>query len=441
MPGSRLRSSIESILRPPYLASILAGFLVSYVSFFLLPVFLSPGGMQFYQYIPAIAPGGVDLKQVLNAAKEWLGGGSPYFQYNLYPPLTYVLVSPLLLIPYDLRYRLATFATLIAYSLLSLFIPLALGGMRKAWGILIFVFLTGLFSYGFQFEIERGQFNVLAVCLAFLAIWIFHKHPHFRPAAYFLLSLSVQLKLYPLIFVVTLVDDWRDWRSTIRRFALFCGVNLALLFVLGTSIFVEFIRAIEIQTQNRDWIWIGDHSIHSFLALLVSRLVQRGWDWMVPYQDWLQIGGSVLIAACIALIGWKGYRERQNGSEPHLLMACAIGASILPAISNDYELSILVAPVAILLGRLAADSAQSDLPIPRSRLTALLISIFSLAYSSILFSYVQKPATILLANAFPALLVMLFTVTGLALTRPQPDGALPELESLHPQPSPAATHG
>ena len=43
------------------------------------------------------------------------------------------------------------------------------------------------------------------------------------------------------------------------------------------------------------------------------------------------------------------YRQKQNGINPFLLLACTIGALLIPSVSNDYKLSILAAPVAIFL--------------------------------------------------------------------------------------------
>jgi hypothetical protein len=421
MLGTRLRSVLERSLDPPHFLWILLGFFLSYFFCFLLPVFFSAPAMQFYQYVPAVSPIGVDLRQVLNSTKSWLAGGSPYFQYNLYPPLTYLLLRPVLAIPYEMRYGVVTLISLLSYVWMTLALPLTLGKLKQGWGVLMLVLVTGSLSYGLQFEIERGQFNVIAACLALLAVWIFHRRPRLRILAYVLLCLSVQLKLYPLIFVILLIDDWQAWRDNIRRVLLIAAANIALLFVLGGRVCLEFLRAIVVQSQSRNWIWVGDHSIQSFVAMAMDRASQRGWLWLIPYQEWIKFGLMAATAACIVLIAWKAYRQRRRGLDSHLLMACAIGASLLPSISNDYELSILAAPVAMLLVEVIEFGAEPDGQWPARGLAALCILAFSAAYSSTLFSFAQKPSELIVANACPALLTMLGAVTVLSLTRRSPD--------------------
>ena len=77
--------------------------------------------------------------------------------------------------------------------------------------------VTGLFSYGFQFELKQGQWNLIAFLFSVAAIYLFHQKPKYRWAAYLLFSISVQLKLFPAIFVFTLIDDFTDWKNNAKR--------------------------------------------------------------------------------------------------------------------------------------------------------------------------------------------------------------------------------
>ncbi len=439
MLKTRLRSLWAASIDPPYLPSILVGFAISYVFFFLIPIFLSAPGMQFPQYIPAISPIGVDLKQVLNSTKSWLGGSTPYFQFNLYPPLAYLLVRPLLFLPLEWRYRVITLATLAAYGLSVLAIAPGLSPARRLSRLPMLVLVTGLLSYGFQFELERGQFNLLAVTLSLLAIWIYHRRPARRWLAYVLFSLSVQLKLYPLIFVVMFIDDWRDWTHNIRRVTGLCLANFALFFVLGPGIFVDFLRAIRVESASPRWIWVGDHAIHSFVSMLLARAPQAGWPWRPSYEAWVIAGLTLAVLACIFLILRQAYRQRAQGVSPHLLLACALGACLLPSISNDYKLSTLAAPVALLLGSLEASPPGVGVGNGpwRGGFSAVALFAFAAAYSSTLFSYTNKPNALLIANACPALLIMLAAVSVLALaSRPPREPAQPAAQVA---PEPAAS--
>jgi hypothetical protein len=98
--------------------------------------------------------------------EEWLVlDQSPYATgFIAYPPLTLVLFAPLLLIGYPAYFKLITLITLIGYGIATLFIPLALN-KSKGVSIILLMFVTGLFSYGLQFELERGQSNMIAFAL------------------------------------------------------------------------------------------------------------------------------------------------------------------------------------------------------------------------------------------------------------------------------------
>jgi hypothetical protein len=51
---------------------IVLGFSVSYLVFFLYPIFLSGPAMHTPAAVPAIPPSGTDLKQTSIAARAWL---------------------------------------------------------------------------------------------------------------------------------------------------------------------------------------------------------------------------------------------------------------------------------------------------------------------------------------------------------------------------------
>jgi hypothetical protein len=91
---------------------------------------------------------------------------------------------------------------------------------------------------------------VFTLLLCLTSIYIFHYHPKYRLLAYILFSLSVQLKLYPAIFIVMFVDDWRDWKNVVLRFLGIGLVNLLLFFVMGYQTFQDFIRSVTAQMLN-----------------------------------------------------------------------------------------------------------------------------------------------------------------------------------------------
>ena len=69
-----------------------------------------------------------------------------------------------------------------------------------------------LTSYGFMYEIDRGNIDLYALVFSLLAVWLTIRSPRsaWLPAA--VLALAVGLKLYPAILVVLLFWRYR-WRA------------------------------------------------------------------------------------------------------------------------------------------------------------------------------------------------------------------------------------
>ncbi len=246
MFSSSARSLADRLRSWSALTWCISGFLLSYLLFFVLPVFLLGETMHLPASVPALAPIGSDLKEIMAFVQASLvPGGTPYIRTAKYPPLTYLLLRPLLVLQPHARYVLFSLISLICYVVATWFFPLKSGRATRATPQLMLVFATGLISYGFQFELERGQFNVIVACLVYAAIWIFHSGKGKEIWAYVLFSLSVQLKLYPLVFIVLFVHDWGDWKRNLARFSYLGLANFGLFFVLGPRVLLGFCRCFE----------------------------------------------------------------------------------------------------------------------------------------------------------------------------------------------------
>ena len=125
------------------------------------------------------------------------------------------------------------------------------------------IYLVGLTSYGIHFELERGQFIIISIALAFFGIFLFHKYPKPTWLAYILFILSIQLKIYPAVFIFLFIREWRNWKENIIRIAVLCIINFVLLFSLGWNLFHNFIQIIG-ETVNDPGVWVGNLSVRSF---------------------------------------------------------------------------------------------------------------------------------------------------------------------------------
>jgi hypothetical protein len=390
---------------------VLLGFLACFLAFFIIPVFLNEGQLMiFFEYLPHMQPIGIDLKQVLTYSQTWAQSHqSPYIGSNLYPPLVSVLFVPLLQLPYTSVYASIMLFSLACFIGLTLWLPLRESGSGRLSPLLMLVFIAGLFSYGLHFELERGQFNLIAMAFCMGSVWTFHRHPRLRWLSYLLFSLAVQLKLYPAIFVFLLVQDWDDWRANLRRFLGLGAFNLALFFILGYRIFVDFVAALWKQIHNPN-IWMGNHSIRSFVQMFFVSDEGPQWlkgSWLQSNIIALEIVLIVIVVMLMVLVVLGASQRKWRGLDPYAFLALTLGALLIPSVSHDYTLSILVPPVALFLH---APPFVQRLTVRRRYVFLLLALLFSLTYFSTLFSYTIKP--LLLQNNLPALLVMLILTTA-----------------------------
>lgn len=411
----RIRTSVNQVIHWPVIAWVSAGFFAAYLLFFVWPMFMDSSLRMnyFWRYLPDRYPIGSDLIIILDLARGWFIENQSPYTIQFYPPFTYMFFAPLLLIDhYPTLYKLFTLFIVISYCFLTLVLPLKMAD-RKNIPLVVLFFVTGLTSYGLQFELERGQYNVFTFLLCLWAIYIFHYHPKYRIFAYLLFSLSVQLKLYPAIFIFLFVDNWRDWKGILRRFAGLTVFNVLLLFVMGSQIFLDFIRSVSSQMAAPGWTWNGNHSINAFVFNLTKdgfRIVRPDTLETLQQNSGLIATSLLLVFAILFLSALLiAYKRNRPGMDPYLLIACMIGALVIP-ISNDYTLSMLAAPVALLLG-----SSPEPKNISQRLLSLLMILGIAFSYASTLIPFKYKPYY--LNNAFPPLLLILVFATVLNLIR------------------------
>lgn len=414
------------ILDLPLAVWIISPFLLVYTAFFIAPVFLSSLKIKYFvKYIPYewITNIGNDIQWTVDHIILWMTQGQSPFSSFFYPPLTVLVFAPFILLGYPGYYRVMALFILLSYIASALLVPV-LVSPKKNHALPLLFFAVGLVSYGLQFELERGQFNLVSFTSCLLAVYIFHYRPGLRYIAYLLFSFSIQLKMYPIIFIFMFIENWRDWKANIARMFGLGLFNLSLLFVLGYQVFVDFTRnlasaQVEFQSSRRE-----DLSIKGFVYNLTTDgfglFQQPVLDRLARYSGWIETGFLALFAICLFSILLYAYLRDQKGLNIYLLTVCTIGALIIPSASVDYKLPLLVAPFAITLANLPDIQVRS-----RKMISIILILLASTAYWSTQFPFTVRPY--LISRNFPALVVILvsttilfFLVAGKSQIRPVP---------------------
>jgi hypothetical protein len=393
--GGSLRVGFERLLNLPVSVWFVLGFLVVYVLLFVSPVFLNQSRSMVYfnRFLPNLNPIGSDMNYTLNYVKSWVTTGQSPYPESHYPPLTYILLSPL---------------TISSYIILTLLIPVWFNA-KKDFSLIVLLSVTGLFSYGFQFELERGQYYSMAFLLCLLAIYLFHRHYEFRYLAYVLFSFSVHLKIVPIFFLLMFIKDWRDWKGNIKRMIGLGLFNVALLFVLGYQNLVNFVNALLFRVDTPTFLWNGNHALGNFVFNFVKDgyglLSEKAFLFLQQNAKLFEWFLLLIIALCVLSIIFHIYRNGKSGFNPYLLLVCSICALIIP-VSVDYTLPMLVAPMAIFL------SGVPELNGSRwNKITSILLVLFlSISYATLLYPFKYKPY--FLNNSFPALFLILVAATG-----------------------------
>ncbi len=392
----------ELLLKWPLANWVFLGLVLTFLAFFIVPVFLgSTPGLRFTAYLPPLSPIGHDFKETVSASSAWLHGrAAPLI---LYPPLTLVFFAPFTFLNDSVAYTVFVLLILLGYFWITLLLPRWIFKQKKLPPLALLVIITGLASYGLQFELQRGQWNVIAFAFCFTAIYLFHSHPKHRWLAYSLFSISVQLKLYPAIFVFTLIENGSDWKNNIKRFVGLGLVNIAALFIFGIGPVRGMVGSMS-NVEN----FFGEHpynlSVSAFIAGDHSLGVPSTTSRVIPSSHaapWLpQLLLFAFFGVCFLIVLWRAYKNNSKGLNPYVLLACTVGALIIPSISFDYKLSILPASIVLLIPVLQSFERGAN-----RLLVIFLTLLFSIAYFSTLYSFANKPEW--LQYNLPALFVLL----------------------------------
>jgi hypothetical protein len=320
---------------------------------------------------------------------------------SAWPPLTLVLGRPFTLLSYSSGY-IVQVVVLVGLGVAAAAFSASLAtraaessgletGNRSANARRMFLMLAFwlVSSYGFLFEVERGNLDLYAIFFSVLCVWLLLRSPRFMWLSVVSLAVASNLKIYPAILLVLVFWRYR-WRALLPVVV----SNSVLLMIAGPSNLWHFLVNNSSMLGNPN-LWPGNHSAAGF-----AHVLRQTFGWLPSSLQYVFVAGPVVLWAATAVIligrGWS-----QRGAV--LLAAASVPLmSIVPSVSHDYKLVLLVFPLAVLASLLAVPATTArDSPVLRSALLGLLaVDMVLLSTPTLLWG------TAGLGNKYPLLVLM-----------------------------------
>ncbi len=362
-------------------------FLISYFLLFVYPVFHLTGKMEYFQYLKNLPASGEDLRwtiQSINFKGEYIE--------LMYSPLSNMFFHLFDKVSFKIIYVLFSAFSVITLTFNILVLPQKLG-QQKSNLLVAMIFVLALFSYPFQFEIERGQWDVIIIFFVFFAIYCYHNNKLALAFAFF--SFAIQLKLYPVIFIFAFVKDFRNLKKIFYDWSILFLINFVLLFIKGYQTFISYVLG-TVDYVDKPFLWFGNISVSSFVHGLNLP------SYFIP----------LFFAVYLSCLGYVVFKSRKNnisGNNPTLILILTIGAIILTNTSHDYRISILFPAIVYLLLYETKINSLNDIVF----FIILFGAFFYLCFSYSAFSYLSlfKDIKFILMNKFSAIFILLIFIT------------------------------
>jgi hypothetical protein len=258
-------------------------------------------------------------------------------------------------------------------------------------------------SYGFMFEVERGQIDLYALFFALLAVWLVLRRPMGSPWWPSLaLALAVNLKAYPAVLAVILLWRYR-WRAVVPLLV----ANLALLFAAGPTNVSRFFSTQGGLQSSTGPLWWGNNS-----ALALGHTMYELFAW---WPSWLGLAllavSATLWVVTLVLVMRGGWSD---GRAVLAAAACVPVMCTFPSISHDYKLVLLVFPLTVL-AVVTATARRSGGALWAVLFMAVAFEFFLLARSSMVIAPSLQGSKLILILGLQVLLL----IAGILQRRPR----------------------
>ncbi|MFA4964177.1 MAG: glycosyltransferase family 87 protein [Thermoleophilia bacterium] len=356
--------------------------------------------------LPLAHPTGIDFRDGLYdpaAAFSTLHSG--------WPPLTLLLGRPFTLVSFSTAY-IVQVALLVALGLAAAALSGVLAakaafvrglpGRGRAVGAKALALVMALWlvtSYGFMYEVERGNIDLYALVFSLLAVWLMIRFPRsaWLPAA--VLAIAIGLKLYPAVLVVLLVWRYR-WRALLPG-----AVSvLAVLLIAGPANLRDSFATLGAVQANRASLGWSNHS-----SAALAHILQNITGWA---PEWV---GYPLLLVPLAVWGFTLVTlVRRGWSDRNAIVAAAASVplmGIVPSISHDYRLVLCVFPLAVLTAMVATMRREPGVVWPLL-FGMLALTVILLARSSLVVAPSLQASKYALLVVVQALLLVVVLMTG-----------------------------
>ena len=323
-----------------------------------------------------------------------------------WPPLSLYLGRPFTLLGFSTAYKVQ-FVILVALAVTAAAISARLaaratGGSGHAIDTRLLGLIMGLWlltSYGFLYEIERGNIDLYALVFSLLAVWLTVRGARsaWLPAA--CLAVAVGLKLYPGVLVVVLLWRYR-WRAVLPL----AVTTLAALLIAGPANLAHSFTTLQALSTSGKAEWWGQDS-----ATAMTHVLRDHTHWAPSWIFWPLIAVPLgLWATTLAVLVRRGWSER---GAVLASAACVPLMAILPPVSNDYKLVLCVFPLAVLAATVSA--LRREPPI------AWIVVFAALSYATIFLARSTILVAVSLQGSKYTLLVLLQVLLLAVVTWPR----------------------
>ena len=312
---------------------LLASYVLSYILVYLrYTYFAGATAMRFPIDLLAMSPLANDLYLSAKYAIQTVNAGTIKGVDFVYSPLFVIIYSLFSYIDPTVMRWISTLSILFGFLFLTIILP------RKwkcdIWDspAAILIITSGFLSYGLRFEIERGQWNVQTMLLCFIALAIKDvKYPWVRFLSYVLFTISVHLKVWPLLFIIGYINLNNTIKANVVRLFKICLINFLCLFALGPKFLLEYFSKL-IHSAGTPSVWIANISLYSF-----GQLAFKFYAIDMSVSKLFILIYTLIYFVSIVYALYK----RIPGDNVLIICLCSCGVILFPTVSFDYKVILL----------------------------------------------------------------------------------------------------